>query len=113
MSAYTSEENEKYKSLPPLPDFRNIDINKIRSPNRSGGPEYIPYNKRGRDFYGRLSFNTGVFWLGGFAAGSARGVAEGLRQAPGASYKILFNSVMNGISKRGSTLGSSLGIIGM
>ena len=53
------------KSPYALPDFGNIDINKLRpayglpSNSGKGGPEFIPYNTRGRDVFGRLSFNTG------------------------------------------------------
>eukprot|EP01038_Epipyxis_sp_PR26KG_P010036 gene10036-13493_t len=77
----------------------------------SRGPEYIPYNNRGRDIYGRMSFNTGVFWFSGFLIGGSYGVVEGWRNAVSPNYKIRFNSIMNGFSKRGNSLANSLGII--
>lgn len=112
MSTYSSDsEDKKYGALPPLPDYRGVDINKLyRQPAQ--GPEFIPYNKRGRDFYGRLSFNMGVFWLGGFTGGGLYGFVEGWRNAASPSYKIRFNSVMNAVSRRGALLGSSLGVLG-
>lgn len=67
------EKEFKFSNLPPLPDTRGIDLDRIapiygRPSQKSKSPEYIPYNRRGRDLYGRLTINTGYFWLG--AAGS-------------------------------------------
>ncbi len=104
-------EAQRFDQLPPLPDLRGIDLNKIGK-SRNSGPEYIPYNKRGRDFYGRLTFNTGVYWLGGFTAGGTYGFMEGWRSAASPNLKIRFNSVMNAVSRRGALTGSALGIIG-
>jgi len=55
-----------------IPDVSNIDANKLsRSRGSSNqGPDFIPYNKRGRDIFGRLSLYTGAPWLGGFTAGT-------------------------------------------
>lgn len=92
-----------------IPDVSNIDPKKLGS---IGGPEYIPYNPRGRDIYGRLSFNTGVCWVGGFAVGGTAGLVEGWRSAVNPNWKVKFNSVLNGLSKQGSRLGNGLGIIG-
>ena len=61
---------------------------------------------------GRLFFNTGVCWLGGFLGGGGFGFAEGWRGAANPNLKIRFNSVMNAMSRRGSVAGNSLGIIG-
>lgn len=100
-----------------MPDVGRIDPRSIGSlygvPMKNKEPEYIPYNARGRDFSARLFFNTGVFWLGGFSAGSVYGFQEGWRGAASPIYRIRFNSVMNAMSKRGSTLGNALGVIGM
>jgi hypothetical protein len=111
-----SERKEK-NPFGALPDVGNIDLDKIGSvygymPKNSSGPEYIQSNPRGRDLIGRLSFNTGVLWLGGFSSGGAYGFVEGWRNATSPNYKIRFNSVMNGVSKRGTLLGNNLGIIG-
>lgn len=109
----SEEKKQNFKPIT-LPDFGSVDFSKFAPPPpaKKNEPEYILNNVRGRDLYGRLSFNTGVLWLGGFTAGSAYGIAEGFRNANSSNYKVVFNSCMNGISKRGSTLGSSLGILG-
>ena len=101
-----------------IPDVGRIDPNKIGSiygiPSRNGSrePDYIPYNNRGRDIMGRLFFNTGTCWLGAFAGGGCYGFVEGWRGAANPNFKIRFNSVMNAVSRRGSTLGNAVGVIG-
>jgi len=109
MAGYSSQDNgrSRYGELPPLPNFGQNPIYG-RKPSQ---PEYIPYNKRGRDFYGRLSFNMGLLWLGGFTSGAVRGFVDGWRNAASPAYKIRFNSVMNGMSKTGALWGSTLGIV--
>lgn len=53
-----------------IPDVSQIDANKLSRSNRGNqGPDFIPYNKRGRDIFGRLSLYTGAPWLGGFTVG--------------------------------------------
>ncbi len=118
-----SKDENKYSPIV-IPDASNIDIGALtpvfgvpstskRAPAPvNAGPEYIAYNTRGRDFYGRLSFNTGIFWIGGFTSGGLYGFVEGWRTASSPNYKIRFNSVMNGLSRRGSVLGSTLGVLG-
>jgi import inner membrane translocase subunit TIM23 len=91
-----------------IPDVGNIDINKIGGRK---GPDYIPYNQKGRDPFGRVSFNTGIFWLGGFVVGGLKGVAEQTR-TPCPSWRLRINSVLNGVSKTGSLWGNSLGVAG-
>ncbi len=113
-----SQQETKKNPFGSIPDIRNIDIGKIApvyglpNPNKKSEPDYIPYNTRGRDFYGRLAFNTGALWLGGFVAGGLYGSVEGYRGATSPIFKIRLNSVMNACSKRGSKLGNALGIIG-
>ena len=56
-----------------IPDVSQIDANKLsRSTRGNQGPDFIPYNKRGRDIFGRLSLYTGAPWLGGFTVGKLR-----------------------------------------
>lgn len=100
-----------YGSFGTIPDVGNIDINKL---NRKGskGPDYIPYNAKGRDPFARTSFNTGIYWLGGFLGGGSVGLVQGWRGATSSNYKIRFNSVMNGVSKQGSKWGNMLGLVG-
>ena len=100
-----------------LPDVSGIDMGKMggygKSP--SGGkkePEYIMNNAKGRDIGSKIFLNTGSFWLGGFAAGGLYGFAEGWKSAASPSLRIRVNAVLNGVSKRGSTLGNNLGVLG-
>lgn len=99
-----------------MPDISGIDADKLGYGQRSGGrggnkePEYIMNNAKGRDIGSRLFLNTGIFWLGGFGAGGLYGFAEGWRSAASPSLRIRVNSVLNGISKRGSALGNNLGV---
>jgi hypothetical protein len=96
-----------------MPNVDNIDLNKLgRGGGGSRGPDYIPYNQKGRDPFARTSFNTGIYWLGGFLGGGSYGLVQGWRGATSSNYKIRFNSVMNGISKQGSKWGNMLGLIG-
>ena len=99
-----------------IPDVGKVDPRSIGSiygmPSKNKEPEYIPYNARGRDVTGRLFFNSGAFWLGGFTAGGIYGTYEGYTTAASPIAKIRFNSVMNAVSKRGSTLGNALGVLG-
>jgi hypothetical protein len=93
-----------------IPDVSNIDIKKLGR----GTPDYIPTpSARGRDIFQRLFFNTGALFLLGFGGGGAYGSIEGFRTAANPSLRIRINGIINGMSKRGSKLGNSLGIIGM
>ena len=101
-----------------LPDVSGIDIGKIGGYNQQNSgkkksePDFIMNNAKGRDIGSKLFLNTGTFWLGGFAAGGLYGFAEGWRSAASPSLRIRINSVLNGISKRGSFLGNNLGVLG-
>lgn len=55
----------------------------------------------------------GVLWVGGYTFGGVYGIAHGWKAAASPHYLVRFNSVMNGLSKYGSTLGNSLAIIGI
>jgi hypothetical protein len=117
MANFDEERSEGSRKPIMIPDVGRIDPRHIGSvygvpSTRNKEPDYIPYNARGRDFMGRLFFNTGVCWLGGFTAGGIYGFSEGWRNAANPNLKIRFNSIMNAISKRGSTLGNALGVIG-
>lgn len=101
-----------------MPDVSGIDIGKLSGgTNRgsSGGtrkePDYIMNNAKGRDIGSKIFLNTGSFWLGGFAAGGLYGFAEGWRGAASPTLRIRINSVLNGVSKRGSSLGNNLGVL--
>ena len=115
MSSSTEASDSERRRPIVLPDVGRIDPRVLGAPR--GGlvkkePDYIPFNTRGRDFMGRLFFNTGIYWLGGFCGGGAYGFWEGWRGAANPNVRIRFNSVMNAMSRRGSLAGNSLGIIG-
>jgi hypothetical protein len=101
-----------------IPDTSKIDLGRIyKVPGAGGGaggqrePDYIPFNKRGRDIFSRVSYNTGVFWLGGFAGGGLAGIREGLGTVPNATTRVKINAVINGISRTGAKVGNALGVI--
>ena len=57
-------ENQKHNPFSfDLPASNTVDVDKLRPiyglQSKKKGPDYIPYNARGRDTMGRLSFNTG------------------------------------------------------
>eukprot|EP01041_Mallomonas_annulata_P003396 gene3396-6742_t len=101
-----------------IPEVGKIDLKKLGpiyglqvAPSKSSEPEYLRYNEKGRDIMGKLFFNSGVAWLGGFSAAGAYGFVEGWRGAANPSFKIKLNSVMNAVSKRGSKVGNALGSV--
>eukprot|EP00981_Chlorochromonas_danica_P005599 scaffold1159_cov160-Ochromonas_danica.AAC.21 len=98
-------------------NVRAIDLNKLAPlygvpAKQSSGPEFIPFNPRGRDFYGRLSFLTGMGWLGGFFAGGAWGVYHGWTDSVSPNYRIRINNILNKVASGGSSGGSLCGVIG-
>ena len=98
-----------------IPDVGHIDINKLTPVygSKQSGPDFISNNnKRGRDLFGQLTFNTGVSWLGGYTIGSAVGFVEGWRGAALPTFKLRMNSVLNAVAKRGGSLGNALGVVG-
>lgn len=111
-----SKDDEKERpspfKMPIMPDAGSIDLRKIYKVQNTE-PDFIPYNTRGRDIWGRLCFYTGIAWSMGFSAGGVLGVREGLVNAANSSVRIKMNGIMNGVSKHGSTYGSALGVIGI
>mmetsp|Transcript_10193 Transcript_10193/g.9130 ORF Transcript_10193/g.9130 Transcript_10193/m.9130 type:complete len:191 (+) Transcript_10193:19-591(+) len=107
------KEDEINKIQFTLPNVDNVDIRKL-SPiynQEIKAPEFIQTSKRGRDIFGRLFFNTGSLYLTGFSAGCSYGLIEGWRAAVNPNFRIRLNSILNAMSKRGSKLGNSLGVI--
>lgn len=101
------------KSTFSIPDVGNIDFNKLAKPLTSSTPDYIPTpSARGRDIFQRLFFNTGGSFLVGYVSGGFLGGFDGYRNAANPSFRIKLNGVINGMSRNGSRLGNSLGIIG-
>ena len=99
-----------------IPDVGHIDINKLTpvySSKQRNEPDFITSpNKRGRDIWGQLTFNTGVSWLGGYAIGTTIGFVEGWRTAAAPNFKVRVNSVLNAVARRGGSLGNGLGVVG-
>lgn len=94
-----------------IPDVSKIDLNKLNKGNFE--PEFIPSQTPiEKDFYRQAVFNTGSVWLIGMLFGGFYGAFDGYITAPGKSFRILSNSVLNGISKRGSILGNRVAVIG-
>lgn len=98
-----------------LPDFSKIRLDR---PSAGGGqfaqPDYLDYNIRGRDFFSRMSYNTGLAYLGGFALGSLIGIKQGLSQetsARGMRFKV--NAVLNALSRRGGLWGNTCGVLAL
>lgn len=104
--------NDKYS----LPDVGGIDFGQLsnRYSKKQGKkePDYIEYNPRGRDIGSRLFYNTGEAWLASFAVGGIWGIYSGFVNSPHPSFKIRINSIMNGVSSKGSTMSNSVGVIG-
>ena len=115
-SSASNGKNDEERMPLYIPDVGRVNPRAIGSvygmPTTKKQPEYLPYNARGRDVMGRLFFNSGAFWLSGFTAGGVYGFQEGWRGAASPIMRIRFNSVMNGMSRRGSTFGNALGVIG-
>jgi hypothetical protein len=96
-----------------IPDVSRIDINKL-GPKGGSEPDFIPNpTPADKDFYRQAVFNTGSVWLLGMLFGGAYGGFDGYRHAPGRSLRILSNSILNGISKRGSSLGNRVAVVGL
>lgn len=95
--------------------FNIPDVSKISGKGWGGGssePNFIPNpTPVERDYYRQGVFNTGSLWLGGQVIGGLYGAVEGVRAAPGSSTRIVMNSVLNGISHRGSALANRLAVV--
>ncbi|KAJ3194114.1 Mitochondrial import inner membrane translocase subunit tim23 [Irineochytrium annulatum] len=64
-----------------------------------------------RTGYDKLNYGTGMAYVLGLTAGGSYGVMRGLQIAPGKSYKIRMNSVMNTATRYGPWAANSLGIL--
>lgn len=92
-----------------IPDVRGIDASKLI---RSTEPDFIPGTTApDKDFYRQGVNLSGSLWLTGMGLGGLYGGYEGYKSAPGTSYRVVSNSVLNGISKRGTVLGNRLAVI--
>jgi hypothetical protein len=95
-----------------IPDVSRINLG--GGGGRGGGsePNFIPNpTPVERDYYRQTVFNTGSLWLGGMVLGGLYGCAEGIKTAPVGSTRIMVNSALNGISRRGNVLGNRLAVV--
>lgn len=60
-----------------------------------------------------LCYGTGVTYLTSLTLGGAWGLQEGLRRSAGQPPKLLLNSVLNSVTRRGPFLGNSAGVIAL
>lgn len=69
-----------------------------------------------RSFVEEMCFYTGTSYLSGVFLGGTFGFFEGVKKARELDTtvrKLRVNAILNGISRRGPTLGSNLGVLGM
>lgn len=97
-----------------MPDFGGIDLSKfsVAAPNEED-IDFIPYNKKGRDFSGKLFFNVGTCWLSSMVIGGIYGSVVGISSGTSNSLKLRMNAILNGVSKYGTKASSTCGMIGM
>ncbi|KAJ3106420.1 Mitochondrial import inner membrane translocase subunit tim23 [Phlyctochytrium planicorne] len=66
-----------------------------------------------RTVYDKLNYGTGVAYVFGLSVGGMYGAIRGLQIAPGNSYKIRVNSLLNTATRYGPWAANSLGILTM
>ncbi|KAI8853209.1 Tim17/Tim22/Tim23/Pmp24 family-domain-containing protein [Chytridium lagenaria] len=64
-----------------------------------------------RTGYDKLNYGTGVAYLCGITMGGLYGAIRGLQNAPGNSYKIRMNSLLNTATRYGPWAANSLGVL--
>lgn len=100
-----------------IPDVDNIDLGKVGAvygipkTKDNGEPEYLEFNRKGRDIFGRVNFNTGLSWATGFTVAGLYGLQHGWRNAASTNFRVRFNSVLNGISKYGNKSANICGVL--
>lgn len=77
--------------------------------NRSTAFGYIP----SRSYSDDIMYGTGGVYLLGLGVGGLYGAREGLKASKGSPFKIRFNGLLNGCTRRGPFLGNSLGMIAL
>jgi len=95
-----------------IPDFSAADMNKMGSQKRSM-PDFIDTSGNGQQASLRMFYETGVWWLLGFAVGGLNGIREGWTAAAYPNWKLRLNGVMNGMSKSGGKMSNLLAILAM
>lgn len=61
----------------------------------------------------KLQHETAICWLAGGSLGGLYGAVEGIRQAPGSGVKLLVNSGLNGLTRRGLKSANALGAVSL
>lgn len=77
--------------------------------NRSTAFGYIP----SRSYSDDILYGTGTVYLTGLGLGGLYGAREGLKATKGFPFKIRFNGLLNGCTRRGPFLGNSLGMLAL
>mmetsp|Transcript_14186 Transcript_14186/g.20888 ORF Transcript_14186/g.20888 Transcript_14186/m.20888 type:complete len:185 (-) Transcript_14186:31-585(-) len=74
-------------------------------------PDYLDYNIQGRGLGEKMFCNTGVAYLVGIGLGGGYGLWEGLKAARGKKARLLVNSALNGMGRRGSRVSNAWGVL--
>lgn len=61
----------------------------------------------------RAMHTTGIMYLSGLVLGGSVGLVRGFAKSPSPRPRILLNSILNGCGRGGSTVGNTLGSLGM
>ncbi|KAI9298191.1 Tim17-domain-containing protein, partial [Neoconidiobolus thromboides FSU 785] len=60
-----------------------------------------------------ILFGTGATYLAGLTLGGAYGIIEGYRSTRGSPFKLRYNGMLNGCTRRGPFIGNSMGMLGL
>lgn len=77
---------------------------------QTSGPDYL--TSKQRPPIERMVYNTGICYLGGILFGGMYGMVHGARNSPSSRFRIRVNTVLNGITTKGSKLGNAVGVMG-
>jgi mitochondrial import inner membrane translocase subunit TIM23 len=76
-------------------------------------PDYLEYNYKGRPYYEKLFFNSGLAYAAGSFAGAMFGAARGFASSPSDKFRVKVNGLLNGAGKYGSRGGNNMGVLAL
>jgi import inner membrane translocase subunit TIM23 len=76
-------------------------------------PDYLDFNIKGRPYYEKLFYNSGLSYVLGSAAGAAFGASRGYVLAPSDKFRVRVNGLLNGAGKYGSRGGNGMGVLAL
>jgi import inner membrane translocase subunit TIM23 len=76
-------------------------------------PDYLEFNYRGRPYYEKLFYNSGLAYTSGSIGGALFGAARGLASAPSDKLRVRVNGLLNGAGKFGSRGGNGMGVLAL